>query len=312
MSAIQHKVIITCAVTGSVHTPTMTLYLPITPAEIAASAIGAAKAGASIIHLHVRDPRDGRPSADPALYREALAEIKQASHAVINITTGGSQDMTVEERLRAPLDLSPEMASLNLGTMNFALFPVLDKYKEFRFAWEPKFLEGTRSGFFKNTFADIEYILRTLGEGHGTRFEFECYDIGHLYTLAHFAERGIVKPPFFVQSVFGVLGGIGADPDNLLHAKRIADKLFGDAYRWSVLAAGRHQMPLATEAALNGGNVRVGLEDSIYIEKGRLAEKNEDQVHKIRQILVELGLAIATAEEARDMLQLKGPSHVGF
>lgn len=312
MAAPQDKVIITCAITGSVHTPTMTPYLPITPAEIAASAIGAAKAGASIIHLHVRDPHDGRPSADPLLYREALAEIKDATSSVINITTGGSQDMTAEERLRAPLDLSPEMASLNLGTMNFALFPVLEKYKEFRHAWEPKFLEGTRHGFFKNTFADIENILRSLGEGHGTKFEFECYDIGHLYTLAHFAEKGIVKAPFFVQSVFGVLGGIGADIDNLMHARKIADKLFGNSYRWSVLAAGRHQIPMATAAALNGGNVRVGLEDSIYIEKGRLAEKNEDQVAKIRRILVELGLSIATAEEAREMLQLKGASNVNF
>jgi uncharacterized protein (DUF849 family) len=311
MSASQSKVIVTCAITGSVHTPSMTPHLPITPTQIATSAVEAAAAGAAILHLHVRDPKDGRPSADPALYLECLEQIKGRTEAVINITTGGSQDMTVEDRLKAPVVLSPEMASLNLGTMNFALFPIVEKTKSFKHEWEPKFLEGTRSGFFRNTFADIERILGQLGAG-GTKFEFECYDIGHLYTLAHFADRGIVKPPFFVQSVFGILGGIGADPENVLHSKRIADKLFGNDYRWSVLAAGRHQMPLVTLSAINGGNVRVGLEDSIYIGKGQLARSNAEQVMKIVAILQELGLAIATPEEAREMLRLKGASNVSF
>jgi len=311
MSASQSKVIVTCAITGSVHTPSMTPHLPITPSQIATSAVEAAAAGAAILHLHVRDPKDGRPSADSALYFECLEQIKGRCDAVINITTGGSQDMTVEDRIKAPLELSPEMASLNLGTMNFALFPIVEKTKSFKYEWEPKFLEGTRSGFFRNTFADIERILSQLGAG-GTKFEFECYDIGHLYTLAHFADRGIVKPPFFVQSVFGILGGIGADPENVLHSKRIADKLFGVDYRWSVLAAGRHQMPLATLSAINGGNVRVGLEDSIYIGKGRLAQSNAEQVTKIVAILTELGLAIATPGEAREMLRLKGASNVKF
>lgn len=311
MSAPQSKVIVTCAVTGSVHTPSMTPHLPITPTQIAKSAVEAAAAGAAILHLHVRDPKDGRPSADPALYFACLEQIKGRCDSIINITTGGSQDMTVEDRLKAPLELSPEMASLNLGTINFALFPMVEKTKSFKHEWEPKFLEGTRSGFFRNTFADIERILSQLGEG-GTKFEFECYDIGHLYTLAHFADRGIVKPPFFVQSVFGILGGIGADPENVLHSKRIADKLFGSDYRWSVLAAGRHQMPLVTLSAINGGNVRVGLEDSIYIGKGRLARSNAEQVTKIVAILQELGLSIATPEEAREMLRLKGASNVSF
>ena len=311
MSATQAKVIVTCAVTGSVHTPSMTPHLPITPTQIATSAVEAAAAGAAILHLHVRDPKDGRPSADPALYFECLEQIKGRTEAVINITTGGSQDMTVEDRIKAPLELSPEMASLNLGTMNFALFPIVEKTKSFKHEWEPKFLEGTRSGFFRNTFADIERILSQLGAG-GTKFEFECYDIGHLYTLAHFADRGIVKPPFFVQSVFGILGGIGADPENVLHSKRIADKLFGSDYRWSVLAAGRHQMPLVTLSAINGGNVRVGLEDSIYIGRGQLAQSNAQQVVKIVAILRELGLAIATPGEAREMLRLKGASNVKF
>ena len=312
MSASQSKVIVTCAVTGSVHTPTMTPYLPVTPAEIATSALGAAQAGASIIHLHVRDPENGRPSADPKLYFEALEQIKGKTDAVINITTGGSQDMTVDDRLKAPLALSPEMASLNLGTMNFGLFPLIDKHKEFKFDWEPKFLSGTKSGFFKNTFSDIERILKSLGEGHGTKFEFECYDSGHLYSLAHFVDSGLVKPPFFVQSVFGILGGIGADVENLVQSKRIADKLFGEQYRWSVLAAGRHQIPLATVAAISGGNVRVGLEDSIYIGKGQLAKSNADQVSKIDRILSELGHAVATPAETREMLQLKGAAHVAF
>jgi uncharacterized protein (DUF849 family) len=306
------KVIITCAVTGSIHTPTMSPHLPLTPDEVAKQAIEAAEAGAAILHLHARDAKDGRPTPDPAVFMQFLPRIKQACDAVINITTGGGHNMTVEERLAAPLKASPEMCSLNMGSMNFGLYPMLNRYKEFKFDWEPKYLEMTRDFIFKNTFKDIERILKDLGEGHGTRFEFECYDVGHLYTLAHFLDRKLVKPPLFVQTIFGILGGIGADPDNLSHMKRIADKLFGDQYYWSILAAGRHQLPLITMGAIMGGNVRVGLEDSLYIGKGKLAQSNAEQVRRIRLILENLSLEIATAKEAREMLSLKGGDRVTF
>jgi len=312
MSANRSKVIITCAVTGSVHTPTMTPYLPITPEQIATSAIEAAQAGASILHLHARDPNTGAPSADPGLFMEFLPRIKAACDAVINITTGGAVGMTVEQRLMAPQAASPEMASLNMGTLNFGLFPIADKYPKFKFDWEEPYLRGSKNAFFRNTFQDVETILQTLGEGHGTRFEFECYDIGHLYSLAHFVEKKMVKPPFFIQSVFGILGGIGADVENLLHSKRIADQLFGQDFQWSVLAAGRHQMPLASVGAVIGGNLRVGLEDSIYLGKGELARTNAEQVAKIRRILEELGMEIASPAEARRMLALKGANQVKF
>lgn len=306
------KVIITCAVTGSIHTPTMSPHLPVTPDEVAAQAIGAAEAGAAILHLHARDPKDGRPTPDPAVFMQFLPRIKQACDAVINITTGGGHNMTVDERLAAPLKASPEMCSLNMGSMNFGLYPMLARYKEFKYEWEPKYLEMTRDFIFKNTFKDIERILKDLGEGHGTRFEFECYDVGHLYTLAHFLDRKLVKPPLFVQTIFGILGGIGADPENLTHMKHIADKLFGDQYYWSILAAGRHQLPLVTMGAIMGGNVRVGLEDSLYIGKGKLAESNADQVKRIRVILENLSLEVATPTEAREMLALKGGDRVTF
>ena len=306
------KVIITCAVTGSIHTPTMSPHLPLTPDEVAKQAIEAAEAGAAILHLHARDAKDGRPTPDPAVFMQFLPRIKQACDAVINITTGGGHNMTVEERLAAPMKASPEMCSLNMGSMNFGLYPMLNRYKEFKFDWEPKYLEMTRDFIFKNTFKDIERILKDLGEGHGTRFEFECYDVGHLYTLAHFLDRKLVKPPLFVQTIFGILGGIGADPDNLSHMKRIADKLFGDQYYWSILAAGRHQLPLITMGAIMGGNVRVGLEDSLYIGKGKLAQSNAEQVRRIRLILENLSLEIATAKEAREMLSLKGGDRVTF
>jgi len=306
------KVIITCAVTGSIHTPTMSPYLPLTPDEVAKQAIEAAEAGAAILHLHARDPKDGRPTPDPAVFMQFLPRIKQACDAVINITTGGGHNMTVEERLAAPMKASPEMCSLNMGSMNFGLYPMLNRYKEFKYDWEPKYLEMTRDFIFKNTFKDIERILKDLGEGHGTRFEFECYDVGHLYTLAHFLDRKLVKPPLFVQTIFGILGGIGADPDNLSHMKRIADKLFGDQFYWSILAAGRHQLPLITMGAIMGGNVRVGLEDSLYIGKGKLAQSNAEQVRRIRLILENLSLEIATAKEAREMLSLKGGDRVTF
>jgi uncharacterized protein (DUF849 family) len=306
------KVVITCAVTGSIHTPTMSPYLPLTPDEVARQAIEAAEAGAAILHLHARDPKDGRPTPDPKVFMEFLPRIKQASDAVINITTGGGHGMTLEERLAAPLKASPEMTSLNMGSMNFGLFPMLAKYKEFKHDWERVHLENSRDFIFRNTFKDIEYILKNLGEAHGTRFEFECYDIGHLYTLAHFLDRKLVKPPLFVQSIFGILGGIGADPENLTHAKHIADKLFGNDYCWSILAAGRHQLPLVTMGAIMGGNVRVGLEDSLFVGKGQLAKSNADQVRRIRSILENLSLEVATPKEARSMLELKGGDRVAF
>ncbi len=306
------KVIITCAVTGSVHTPTMSPYLPVTPHQIAAEAIAAAEAGASILHLHARNPENGRPSADPNVFMQFLPRIKQATDAVINISTGGSSLMTLDERLAAATRTEPEMCSLNMGSMNFGLYPALDRFTQWQHEWEPQLLEATRSSIFRNTFADIEDILIRLGEGCGTRFEFECYDVGHLYTLAHFRDRGLVSGPLFIQFVFGVLGGIGADPENLTHMKRIADKLFGDSYSFSVLAAGRHQMPMITMAAAMGGNVRVGLEDSLMLGRGELAKSNADQVKRIRDVLEALSLDVATPNEARTMLGLKGSDKVAF
>ncbi|UUX50020.1 3-keto-5-aminohexanoate cleavage protein [Nisaea acidiphila] len=312
MAAANNKVIITCAVTGSIHTPTMSPHLPLTPDEIAKDAIAAAEAGASILHLHARNPEDGSPTPDPDMFMQFLPRIKQSCDAVVNITTGGGHGMSLEERLAAAFRASPEMTSLNMGSMNFGLFPILDKIKDFQHPWEPQFLENSRDFIFRNTFKDIEYILKELGEGHGVRFEFECYDVGHLYTLAHFADRGLVKPPFFVQTIFGILGGIGADEENLMHMRRIANKLFGDDYQWSVLAAGRHQMNFCTMAAMLGGNVRVGLEDSLFISKGKLAESNADQVAKIKRIVEDLSLEVATPKEAREMLALKGGDQVKF
>ncbi|PLL12904.1 3-keto-5-aminohexanoate cleavage protein [Tabrizicola sp. TH137] len=303
---VGRKVIITCAVTGSIHTPTMSPHLPITPDEIATSAIAAAKAGASILHLHARDPLDGRPTPDPEVFRAFLPQIHDATDAVINITTGGGHNMTVQDRLAAPLAFRPEMCSLNMGSMNFGLFPLKDRYPTWKHNWEPDYLENSRDFIFRNTFKDIEYILKHLGEDCGTRFEFECYDVGHLYTLAHFLDRGLVKAPLFIQTIFGILGGIGADPQHLMHMRETADRLFGDAYQWSILAAGRHQMGLCTMGAIMGGNVRVGLEDSLYLGKGQLAESNAAQVARIRTILSELSLEVATPAETRALLDLKG------
>lgn len=308
----QKKVIITCAITGGVHTPTMSPHLPITPDEIASEAVRAAEAGAAIIHLHARNPETGRPTPDPDVFMRFLPRIKQQTDAVVNITTGGGMGMALEDRLAAAKATSPEMASLNMGSFNFGLFPVAERFQDWRFDWEKGYLEGTKDYIFKNTFKDIEGILKTLGEEKGVKFEFECYDVGHLYNLAHFVDRGLVTPPFFVQTIFGILGGIGADVDNLLHMRRIAQRLFGADYEWSVLAAGRHQMAFCTQAAIMGGNVRVGLEDSLYIAKGELAKSNADQVAKIRRILEDLSLEIATPEEARQRLQLKGSHNVDF
>ena len=306
------SVIITCAVTGGIHTPSMSPYLPVTPAQIASEAIAASEAGASIIHLHARDPKDGGPTADPDVFMEFLPVIKQGCNAVVNISTGGGLGMSLDERLAAANRASPEMASLNMGSMNFGIFPMLEKYRDFQHEWEPAFLEMTRDFIFRNTFRDIEFVLRTLGDDHGTRFEMECYDLGHLYTVAHFVDAGLIKPPFFIQMIYGILGGAGAEIDNLVHMHNVADRLFGDDYEWSVLAAGRHQIPFGTTAAVLGGNLRVGLEDSLFIGKGELAESNADQVAKIRRIVEDLSLRVATPEETRERLQLKGGDAVAF
>lgn len=310
--AKQKSVIITCAPTGGIHTPTMSEHLPITPSEIATASIDAAQAGASIIHLHARDPETGKPDPNPDLYMDFLPRIKQATDAVMNVTTGGGLGMTREERLRAAKIASPEMASMNMGSLNFGIFPMKDKYSNWKHEWEPEFLDMTRDFIFRNTFADIEYALKELGEGHGTRFEFECYDLGHLYNLAWIIDQGWVKGPIFVQMVFGILGGVGADLDNMMHMHTIANKLFGDDYEWSVLAAGRHQMPFTTQSALLGGNVRVGLEDSLYIGPGKKATSSAQQVRKIRTIVESLGLEVATPAEARERLALKGGDQTAF
>jgi uncharacterized protein (DUF849 family) len=312
MPQLANKVVITCAVTGSIHTPTMLPALPVTPDEIATQAIDAAKAGAAILHLHARDPNNGRPSPDPAVFLQFCPRIKQSCDAVINITTGGSVTMTVEERIAAALDLSPEMCSLNMGSMNFALYPMARRYKEWKHDWEEPYLLSSDANIFRNTFRDIERIYKDLGEGHGVKFEHECYDTGHLYNLAHCIDRGLFKPPVFLQLIYGILGGIGPDLDNLLFMKRTADNLFGKDYLWSVLAGGRHQFNFCTVASMLGGNVRVGLEDSLYIGPGKLATSNAEQVAKIRRILEELGYQIATPAEARQMLGLKGADKVKF
>ena len=311
MAAAQGKVIITCAVTGAIHTPTMSPHLPITPDEIAAAAIGAAEAGAAIVHLHAREPADGRPTQDPAMFLRFLPRIKAASNVVINLTTGGAPTMSVEERLQPALKLKPEVASLNMGSMNFGLYEMLGRYKEFKYDWEKPYLAGSDERIFKNTFKDIAYILESCSN-NGTRFEIECYDIGHLYTAAHFLDRGLVKPPLFIQSVFGIRGGIGPHPEDVLHMKRTADRLFGDAYLWSVLGAGRNQMFIAAQSAVMGGNVRVGLEDSLWLGRGTLARSNADQVSKARRILEEVGLQVASPDEARALLKLKGGNNVAF
>jgi uncharacterized protein (DUF849 family) len=311
MSAPQGKVIITCAVTGSIHTPSMSPYLPVTPDEIAEAAIGAAKAGAAIVHLHARDPKNGSPTQDPALFREFAPKIKAASDAVLNFTTGGAATMTIEERLQPALQLKPEVASLNMGSMNFGLYEMLGRYKEFKNDWEKPYLAGSDERIFRNTFKDIAYILQSCAENE-TRFEIECYDIGHLYTAAHFLDRRLVKPPLLIQSVFGIRGGIGPHPEDVMHMKRTADRLFGDAYYWSVLGAGRNQLFIAALSAVMGGNVRVGLEDSLWLGRGQLAKSNAEQVTKAKRLLEELGLGVATPNEAREMLKLKGGRNVAF
>lgn len=313
MDKLPNKVIISCAVTGSVHTPSMSPYLPLTPHEIAQQAIDAAQAGAAILHLHARNPADGSPTADPAVFAQFVPRIKAATDAVINITTGGSTRMTLEERLAYPLIAQPEMCSLNMGSMNFSIHPAARKITEWRHDWEKPYIEGMEDLIFRNTFRDIKHILKVLGDGCGTRFEFECYDVGHLHTLAHFVDEGLIKGPLFIQAIFGILGGLGPDPENLFVMKSTADRLFGrNGYRFSVLGAGRHQMPLLTIGAAMGGNVRVGLEDSLYLGKGQLATSCADQVRKIRRILQELSLDIASPAETRAMLGLKGADAVAI
>jgi len=311
MAAAQKKVIITCAVTGAIHTPSMSPYLPVTAQEIADAAVGAAEAGAAIIHLHARDPVTGKPDQRPEAFVPFLKDIKARSDAVINLTTGGSPYMTVQERMLPAKVLKPEVASMNMGTMNFGLFPMLNRFKEFKHDWERPYLEGSKDLIFRNTYGDLETVLTELS-ANNTRYEFECYDTSHLYNLAHFVDRGLVKAPFFVQTVFGILGGIGSHPDDVMHMKRTADRLFGNAYRWSVLGAGRSQMPIAAMSAAMGGNVRVGLEDSLWIGAGKLAESNAQQVRKAREIIEGLGLEIATPAEAREILALKGKHEVAF
>jgi uncharacterized protein (DUF849 family) len=306
-----NKIIITCAITGSIHTPSMSPYLPVSPGEIAEAGIAAVEAGASILHLHARDPKDGRPTQDPKVFQKFLPTIKNNTNAVINLTSGGAATMTIEERLQPALQLKPEVASLNMGSMNFGLYPMLNRFKDFDHAWERTYLENSRDLVFKNTFADIEYILSSCRENK-TRFEFECYDISHLYNLAHFLDRGLVEPPLFVQSVMGILGGIGAHPDDLQHMRKTADRLLGDTYQWSVLGAGRNQMEIARQGASLGSNVRVGLEDSIWAGPGKLAESNAEQVRLVRNILEELGLSVATPDETRQILGLKGSDQVSF
>ncbi|WP_374653617.1 3-keto-5-aminohexanoate cleavage protein [Dongia sp.] len=309
--AQKRKVIITCAVTGAIHTPSMSPYLPVTAAEIANAAIGAAEAGAAIVHLHARDPATGRPDQTPRAFEPFLKIIKQRSNCVVNLTSGGAPWMKIEERIMPSVTFKPEVASLNMGSMNFGLYPMLNRFKDFKHEWEREALENSRDLIFRNTFKDIEYALRTLNET-GIRFEFECYDVGHLYNLHHFLERGLVKPPLFVQTVFGILGGIGPHPEDVMHMKRTADRLFGDQYHWSVLGAGRNQMPIAAMSIAMGGNVRVGLEDSLWGGPGRLAQSNAEQVTTARKLIEGLGLEIATPDEARSILGLKGADKVAF
>ncbi|MDP3409118.1 3-keto-5-aminohexanoate cleavage protein [Bosea sp. (in: a-proteobacteria)] len=309
--AKNRKVIITCAVTGAIHTPSMSPHLPVTAEEIIDAAVGAAEAGAALVHVHARNPVTGQPDQSPEAFEPFLKVIKQRSNCVINITTGGAPTMGVEERLGPCAHFKPEVASLNMGSMNFGLYPMLARFKDFQHDWERPYLEGSKDRIFKNTFQDIENILTTCAENN-TRFEIECYDIGHLYTLAHFVDRGLVKPPFFVQSVFGILGGIGPHPEDVIHMKRTADRLFGDQYQWSVLGAGRHQLPIAAMAVSMGGNLRVGLEDSLWLGPGQFAKSNADQVRAARMIIEGLGLEVATPDDARAVLQLKGADKVNF
>ena len=311
MAAKAPKIIITCAITGSIHTPSMSPALPVTPDEIARSAIEAAEAGASVVHLHAREPETGMPSQDPALFEKFLPQIKRESDVVINLTTGGAPSMTIEERLQPAMIFKPEVASLNMGSMNFGSYELLQRFKEFKHDWEKPFLEASDERIFRNTFKDIAHILTACAQ-NGTRFEIESYDIGHLYTAAHFRDRQLIKDPLFIQSVFGIRGGIGAHPEDVMHMKRTADRLFGDTYNWSVLGAGALQTRIVTQSLLMGGHVRVGLEDNLWASKGRLAQSNAEQVTAIKGVIESLGFSVATPDEAREIMGLKGRDNVAF
>ena len=312
MAKNTRKIIVSCAITGAVHTPTMSEYLPITPSQIVESAVRAAEAGAAILHVHARNPQTGKPSGDPALFEQICPVLVERTDAIVNITTGGSTQMTIEERLTYPLRAKPEMCSLNMGSMNFSIHPIAERTSEWRYDWEKPYIEAMKDRVFKNTFADIEYIFRNLGES-GTRFELECYDVGHLYNLAYFVERGLIKPPLYIQAIFGILGGLGPDPENLMVMRSTADRLFGrESYQMSILGAGRHQMPLLAMGAILGANVRVGLEDNLYLGPGVKATSNAELVRKIRRILEEMSFEIASPAEVRQMLQLKGVENVAF
>ena len=312
MAKTPSKIIITCAVTGATHTPTMSPYLPVTPNDIADQAIGAAEAGAAIVHLHARRESDGMPTGDIPTWMQILRRIKAGSNVVCNMTTGGSTYMKIEDRLAAPMAAKPEITSMNMGSMNFGTFLMAQKYETFKHDWERAFLKDSRDAIFRNTFRDIEVLHENIGGKAGARFEYECYDVGHLYTLKHFVDRKIARTPLFIQMVIGSLGGIGADPENLMHMKSIADKLFGDEYYFSVLCGGRPQMRMTTMAAILGGSVRVGLEDNLWLGKGELAKSNAEAVKRIRTTLESLGFEIASPDEARQMLHLKGPKAVAF
>jgi uncharacterized protein (DUF849 family) len=305
------KIIVTCAITGAIHTPSMSPFLPVSPDQVAEASIGAAKAGAAIVHLHARNPETGQPDHSPSAFAALLPQIKQSTDVIINLTSGGSPYMKIEQRIQPALTFKPELASLNMGSMNFGLFPMLERFKEFRHSWESDYLENSRDLIFRNTFKDVEYALQACA-GDGIRFEFECYDVGHLYNLAHFLDRGLVQRPLFVQTVFGILGGIGTHPEDVLHMKRTADRLFAGDYRWSALGAGRHQFPIAALAVGMGGNIRVGLEDSLWIGPGELATSNAEQVLRARQVIENLGMELATPAEAREILSLKGAENVAF
>ncbi len=311
MAAKASKVIITCAITGSIHTPSMSPHLPITPEQIARSAIEAAEAGAAVVHLHARDPQSGMPSQDPRLFEQFLPQIKRESDVVVNLTTGGAPTMSVEERIAPALQFSPEIASLNMGSMNFGMYELLQRYSEFQHDWERPYLQASEERIFRNTFKDIAQILAACGENN-TRFEIECYDIGHLYTAAHFRERLLLQDPLFIQSVFGIRGGIGTHPEDVAHMKRTADRLFGERYHWSVLGVGAMQPRIAMQSLLLGGHVRVGLEDNLWLGKGRLAQSNAEQVRAIKALIESLGFAVATPDEARALMQLKGRDNVAF
>lgn len=311
MAKPQKKTIVTCAVTGAIHTPTMSDALPYTADDIAGQAIAAAEAGASILHLHARNPNDGSVSIDTDDFAAFLPRIKQATNSVVNISTGGSMMTPIEDRIAPALKFSPEMCSLNMGSMNFSFHPLAKRYDTWKFDWEKEYVENSDGYIFRNTFSDIGKVAENLAP-HDVKFEHECYDVGHLYNLRFCMDIGLFKAPIFLQFVMGILGGIGPEVDNLIFMKRTADRLFGDDYRWSVLGAGAAQMPLATTASQMGGHVRVGLEDSLFISRGKLAENNAQQVAKIKRIVEDLGSEVATPDEARDILGLKGGDRVNF